>query len=376
MTIKILHAYKDYFPVLGGIENHIRMLVTGLQQSYPEFELSVLTTNTRFQTRAEKIDGINVIKASRIATLASTPISLSLFREMRRQDFDIIHLHFPYPISELAYLFGGKTKHLIITYHSDIVKQKNLLRFYSPFLWKVLRRADVISLSNPNYARSSPYLKHFLDKCVTIPHGVDAGRFAATESTLAQAREIKDRYGTPIILFVGRMRYYKGVEFLIEAMRDINGKALIVGTGPREADLKETATRMGLNDKVFFLGNVPDEMLAGVYHASDVFVLPSTHRSESWGAVQLEAMASGVPVVCTELGTGTSFVNLHGETGFVVPPSDPLALAEAINRLISDPSLRKTLGNNARKRVEADLSVNVMIRKTAELYAGLSSKHA
>ena len=176
-----LARLQGLLPVIGGIENHIRVLCKGLREQYRDFDISVLVTNTGLHTKTEIIDGVEVVKAGRIATFASTPISLSLFTEMRKRDYDIVHLHFPYPMSEMAYLLSGRAKHLVITYHSDIVKQKNLLRLYLPFLWRILKRADVITLSNPNYATSSPYLRHFLDKCVTIPHGVDVSRFESSE---------------------------------------------------------------------------------------------------------------------------------------------------------------------------------------------------
>jgi glycosyltransferase involved in cell wall biosynthesis len=167
---------------------------------------------------------------------------------------------------------------------------------------------------------------------------------------------------------VGLLRYYKGVSYLIEAMQSVGGHLLVVGQGPMGQEWRALAQRLGLGDRVTFLGRVRHEELVALYHACDVFVLPAIHRSESWGAVQVEAMASGKPVICTELGTGTSFVNVHGETGLVVPPSDSVALASALNRLICDSELREAMGRQARERAQAEFSLSSMVRRILQLY--------
>jgi len=353
--------------VIGGIENHIRLICQGLKD-YADIEPTVLVTNRTSRTAIEEIDGTRVIKASRLATVSSAPISLSLFIWMRRLETDITHLHFPYPIGELAYLAVGRSRKMVITYHSDIVRQKYLLQVYKPFLHRVLARADAITVSNPNYIQSSPFLRPLASKCVVIPHGADLSRFAATEAITRRAEAIQQHYAAPLLLFVGLLRYYKGVSFLIQAMQHIQAKLLIVGEGPQRAEWQDLSRQLGLDDKVIFLGRVGDEELTALYHACDVFVLPSIHRSESWGAVQVEAMACGKPVVCTELGTGTSFVNVDGVTGLVVPPQDSAALAAAINHLLADPELRHRMGEAGRARAHKELSAQEMVKQLVQLY--------
>jgi glycosyltransferase involved in cell wall biosynthesis len=373
-TMKVLYVYKDYYPVVGGIENHIRLICQGLRRSFPDVEPTVLVTNTTNQTVEEQIDGVRVIKAARLANISSAPISLSLFSQMRRLEPDITHLHFPYPIGELAYLLGGRSRKMVITYHSDIVRQKYLLQVYKPFMRRLLARADAITVSNPNYIQSSPYLKPLANKCMVIPHGADVSRFAATDATRIKATGIRRRYGNrPLVLFVGVLRYYKGVGYLIEAMRKVDAQLLIVGRGPQGAAWQAQAEQLGLQDKVAFLGRVNDDELLGLCHACDLFVLPSIQRSESWGAVQLEAMACGKPVVCTELGTGTSFVNQNEVTGLVVPPENSDALAGAINRLLADPALRQRLGEAGRARATRDLSVDSMVDQLVRWYRAVLS---
>jgi rhamnosyl/mannosyltransferase len=232
----------------------------------------------------------------------------------------------------------------------------------------LLARADAITVSNPNYIQSSPYLHSLAAKCKVIAHGADLSRFAATETVLGQAEEVRRRYASPLLLFVGLLRYYKGLPFLIEAMSQINARLLIVGQGPQGEEWRALTRQRSLEDRVIFLGCISDQELLALYHACDVFVLPSIHRSESWGAVQVEAMACGRPVVCTELGTGTSFVNLNSITGLVVPPQDSAALAEAINRLLADPELRHRMGEAGRERAQQELSADVMVKRLVQLY--------
>ncbi len=372
--MRVLYIYKDYYPVVGGIENHIRVICNGLR-AYPDIQPTVLVTSRVNKTVIEEIDGVRVIKAARLANVSSAPISLSLFLWARRLDADITHLHFPYPIGEMAYLLGGRSRKMVITYHSDIVRQKTLLRLYNPFLRRLLARADGISVSNPPYIQSSPYLRPLAAKCRVIPFGIDVSRFAPTPETQHRAQQVRRRYdNAPLILFIGVLRYYKGVGYLIQAMSDINARLLIVGQGPQGDEWRALAQQFGLARKVDFLGRVEDDELLGLLHACDVFALPSIYRSESLGIVQLEAMACGKPIVCTELGTGTSFVNIDGVTGFVVPPMDAGALAGAINRLLADPDLRHRMGQAGRERAEREFAAPVMVRRLVDWYTEVLNK--
>jgi glycosyltransferase involved in cell wall biosynthesis len=188
-----------------------------------------------------------------------------------------------------------------------------------------------------------------------------------------RAQDLRQRHAPPLVLFVGLLRYYKGLSFLIEAMPQIPGRLLVVGEGPQGQEWRELTRKLGLEDKVTFLGRVSDEDLVALYHACDVFVLPAIHRSESWGAVQVEAMACGKPVVCTELGTGTSFVNVHGQTGLVVPPRDSAALVQAVGTLLQDEPLRQQMGQRARERAENEFAFTTMVQRLVDLYKGVLS---
>ncbi|BAL99078.1 MULTISPECIES: glycosyltransferase [Caldilinea] len=369
--MRVLYLYKDYFPVLGGIENHIRQLAVGLRGM--GVETQVLVTNTTRRTVQEELDGVPVVKTARLLNLSSAPISLSFYPWLRRleKQIDIAHAHMPYPPGELGQLLCGRSRRFVVTYHSDIVRQRVLGALYRPFLWQVLRRADRIAVSNPVYIQDSPFLRVHADKCRVIHFGVDLERFAQTPTVEAQAARWRARWpGRQLVLFVGRLRHYKGVNVLIDAAARLPDQAefLIVGVGPLAEALHRQAQHSGVAERVHFLGELSDEEVTALYHAADVFVLPSTNRAETFGIVQLEAMACGLPVICTELGTGTSYVNQHGVTGLVVPPNDPEALAAALQQLLEHPEQRRAFGAAGRRRIEQAFTRQEMLRRTLALY--------
>jgi glycosyltransferase involved in cell wall biosynthesis len=371
MGLRILHVYKDYYPVLGGMENHIKMLAESQVQR--GHEVTVLVTHPTSRTHVEDINGVRVIKAGRLATVASAPLSLSLPAWLLRQTADIAHLHFPYPIGEVSQLLFGKAKRAVMTYHSDVVRQRGLLRLYRPLLWQILLHMDRIIATSSNYVASSAYLSRVADRCTIVPLGIELKRFLAPSTPAVQC--IRQRYGSPLLLFVGKLRYYKGLQYLLQAMPELteatSGQSphlLVVGSGPMETEWHGLARNLGLAGRVTFLGEVSDEDLPSYYHASDLFVLPASERSEAFGTVQIEAMASGVPVVCTELGTGTSFVNVHGQTGWVVPARDSTALVQGIRSLLRDPEQMQRMAQAARARAVAEFSLETMVDRVLAVY--------
>lgn len=362
--MKIVHVYKDYYPVLGGIENHVRMVAE--EQARRGHDVTVLVTSRSRRGEVTEANGVRLIKAGRLATVASAPISLSLAGWLRKLPCDITHLHFPYPIGEMAYMAMGRSSRMVITYHSDVVRQKGLLVLYTPLLRRVLQRADRIMPTNQKYVETSAYLRPVAQKCTVVPLGIDLDHFAHADTARVEA--IRRQYGQKLLIFVGRLRYYKGLEYLLRAMPDVAARLLVVGTGPMGKPWKTLAGELGLGDKVVFLGDVDDADLPAYYHASTVFVLPSSQRSEAYGVSMLEGMACGLPAVSTELGTGTSFVNQDGQTGFVVQAADPPALAKAINQLLGDEALRERMGQGAHDRAWGQFSREAMVDRIMGVY--------
>jgi glycosyltransferase involved in cell wall biosynthesis len=370
--LRVLHVYKDYYPpVKGGIEGHMNLLARGLQAR--GVEVRVLVANNCFALQRETIEGVPVTLVPQLGRLASAPITLAFTRWIRElgAKSDILHFHFPNPTAEASYLFSGLEGKVVVTYHSDIVRQRFLKKFYHPLLMRFLGAADAIIATSPRYVESSPILSGFRDKCVVIPLGIDLTRFRLNLERTRKVSGIRARAGERLILFIGRFRYYKGLQVLLKAMEAIDGKLLLIGAGPLEGALRQQVKESGLEGKVVFLGELSDEEVVLHLHACDLFVLPSIQRSEAFGIVQLEAMACGKPVVCTELGTGTSFVNEHGKTGLVVPPSDAALLASSINELLSGREMREAMGDAGRKRVEEHFTRETMVEKTLDLYTSV-----
>ncbi|MBW1782936.1 MAG: glycosyltransferase [Deltaproteobacteria bacterium] len=368
--LKVLQVYKDYYPpVVGGVEGHINLLANGLKDR--GIQVEVLVSNTHAKLETEYINGIRVVKVPQLGRFASAPLNASLSIWVRRlgKDADVIHFHFPNPTGEIASLLAGVGNKIVVTYHSDIVRQARLAKLYSPFLHRFLKGSDVIIATSPNYVHSSEVLHQFRDKCTVIPFGIDMDRFSPDSNTLRQVASIRETYEGPLALFIGKFRYYKGLYVLLEAMKTVQGSLLLVGVGPMESDLKkQVASDNELKDKVFFLGELSDQDIVSHLHACDVFVFPSIFRSEAFGIVLLEAMACGKPLISTELGTGTSFVNQHHETGLVVSPNDVEALAEAINYLFANPEVRKRFGKAARARVEKYFCLDRMVEDVIRTY--------
>ncbi len=362
--MKILHLYKDYFPVEGGIENHIKALAEA--QAARGHQVSVLVTSRSRQTHVETINGVRVVFAARLATISSAPISLALFRQLSREHPDVVHLQFPYPWGELAQYLVGRAGRAVMTYQSDIVRQKYLRVVYAPMMQRVLGRLDAIIATSPNYVESSPVLRPWRKKCVVVPMGIDPTPFL---TTLACPPLGSKPTGSHTLLFVGALRYYKGLNYLLRALPEVpNARLIVVGRGPMEHAWKSLTAELGIAARVDYVGEVANPNLPPYYAGADVFVLPSSERSEAFGLVQLEAMAAGKPVVCTELDTGTSYVNVDGETGFVVPARNPSALASAINRLLGDTELRARMGAAGRARVLREFTLDKMVDRVLDLY--------
>jgi glycosyltransferase involved in cell wall biosynthesis len=351
--------------VLGGIENHVRDLSEALAAR--GHRVTVLVTSLdRHTTTEQPQPGLTVIKAARSLHLASTPLSLAMLRIAGSLRPDLVHLHFPYPPGDLAAMALPRRTPLVVTYHSDIVRQRGLLQVYRPLLELTLRRAARILPTSPNYLVSSPFLRRHAARCAVVPLGIDTDRFARADPRRVAA--IRARYDAPLALFVGRLRYYKGLHILLEAMPSVRGELLIGGDGPERERLERQAAQLGVAERVHFLGEVADEQLPALFQAADVFTMPAHLRAEALGLAQIEALASGLPCVSTELGTGTSFANLHGETGLVVPPGDAPALAAALNTLLADSELRRRFGAAGRQRVAALFTRAHMVDAVEAIY--------
>ncbi|HSH96398.1 MAG TPA: glycosyltransferase, partial [Roseimicrobium sp.] len=324
--MRILELGKFYPPYRGGMETLLRSWSEGFVRSGATVECVV--ANDRPVAIDEVLNGVHVHRLASLGKLFSVSLCPEYVNATRAFPADVWHAHLPNPLADLACLRGDTRVPLVISYHSDIIRQSAVMGMYRPLLHAMLRRADRIVVATPAHIENSPVLPRFRDKCEVIPFGVDLLPYAKTPALLEQAEEYrKQAGGRAILLNIGRLVGYKGQRYLIEAARSLDAVVWIVGTGPLRRELEMLAEEMGVGSRVRFWDDASDSQVAALLHACDVFVLPSITPNEAFGMVQIEAMACGKPVVSCRLPSGVPWVNRDGETGRIVPPADAGALA-------------------------------------------------
>ena len=359
----------------GGLERYVFELGRAL-----EGEVSFVNIVARRGGPPDTARAGETVYAAPLASIGDTPVCPTMpwhaLRRHWREPFDIVHLQFPAdPMAHLSYELLPRTVKRVIGWHSDIVRQRTLLKLYRPLLSHSLRRADAIIAATPAHIASSEQLAPVRDtaRFRVVPYGFDLARFRARP---ALADEIRARHPGRFLLFaLGRHVYYKGFEFLIRALASVPQATLALGgQGPLTGELRGIARDAGVADRVEFVGRIPDRDLPAWYHACDVFCLPSVEPAEAFGIVQVEAMACGRPVLCCNLNNGVNWVNPDGETGLAVPPADPAALAAALSRLHADSALRARLGAAGRQRAFSVFSAEAMARGTLAVYREVLSR--
>ena len=366
--IKVLQIGKYYYPYVGGIETHLYTLINELSQ---KVEIKALVSNIKFKTSIEKDGSVMVYRLATLGSIFSLPLTFSLPIWLKRLKSDILHFHLPNPLAVIAFFLVRPSGKVIITYHNDIIRQCIFLKLFNPLLIRFLKKAEVIIVTSQNLLDSSSVLSRFKDKCKIIPHGIDLSKFILTTEVANSADEIKQKFGSPIILFVGRLVYFKGLEYLFEALKDIDARLLILGEGPVKNKLKKLAGRLGIYNKVVWVGQIQNEKTAAYYYASDALVLPSVLKSESFGIVQLEAFACEKPVISTDLPTGVPYVNLHRKTGLIVAPRDSQAITQAISTLLTSKELAQQYGRQGKERLEHEFTKENMSQAVLRIYYSL-----
>ncbi|HSV36317.1 MAG TPA: glycosyltransferase [Ramlibacter sp.] len=364
--MKILHVYKSYYPdTLGGIEQVIAQLGLGLSALGHENRIYTLSRNPSpaVMTRSEG----EVHRSRTTAEISSNPVSLGALCEFRRQLrwADVVHYQFPWPFADVLHLLWARDKPSIVTYQSDIVRQKWLLRAYTPMMNSFLGSVGLVVATSPEYAGSSSVLAQLCSRVRVIANGVDEASYPRpSEQRLAHWQS---RLGEGFFLFVGVLRYYKGLSTLLAAAKGLRGRIVVAGTGPEADKLRQQADAEGL-DNVHFLGHVSDEDKVCLLQLACGFVFPSHLRSEAFGMSLVEAAMFGKPMISCAIGTGTSYINLDGVTGWTVPPEDAQALREAMHKLADHPRQACEMGRAARLRFEAMFTAQRMARAYDDAY--------
>lgn len=354
-SARILQIGKYYPPDRGGIESHLQVLCHGLSAFA---DVRVLVSSLRAPPGTFFDGPVQVVRNATHLHLAGAPLDPGLPLQIRRAGADLIHLHWPNPQAVVALLASRCHAPLVLTYHSDVVRQRRLGRLFRPLLQRALARSDAIIVSSRRYLDSSRELQRWRARCHVVPFGVPPP--AAADSTAPPALP------QPWVLAVGRLVHYKGFAVLIDSMGYHPAHVVIVGDGPLRGALLQQAQRLGVADRLHLFAQVTD--LTAWYRGASLFVLPSIERSEAFGIVQLEAMSHGLPVINTELDSGVPEVSRHGETGLTVPPGDPVALGGAIAALLADSATRQRFGEAARRRWQTHFTVRRMVDQIVDVY--------
>ena len=328
-----------------------------------------LVSNDRLATQNEVVEGVHVCRTARLGELFSVSLSPGFPLRAIQSSADVWHVHQPNPLADLACLLKRNPCPIVITYHSDIVRQSMAMGVYGALLKRVLDKAWKIVVATPAHLENSPWLKAVSDKVECIPFGIDLSRFSPAKMDRPEVEKMRSSAkGRPIVLNVGRLVSYKGQSFLIESLEWTEAEVWIAGVGPLEKDLRQKAESCGVTDRVKFLGEISDAELISRFHACDVFALPSITKNEAFGIVQAEAMACGKPIVCCDLPSGVPYVNQDKITGLVVPPRDSEGFGRALDRILKDSELKCAMGEAANKRAKAEFDEPVMIDRYLDLF--------
>lgn len=367
--MNILHVYRTYFPdTQGGLEETVRQICANTIPYGARHHIFTLSRNP--DPAILQLPEAEVYRFPLTFEIASCGFSVTGVYGFKKlvEWADLVHYHFPWPYGDLLHFLCHVRKPTLVSYQSDIIRQQGLLQLYSPLQNLFLSSVTKVVTTSPNYLQSSPVLAKLDKEIEIIPNGLDEKGYAAVSDE--KRDKIRERFGTDYFLFIGVLRYYKGLNYLLDAARDAAFTVLIAGSGPLEQELKEQALRLGLQN-VQFLGHVDDDEKNALIHGARAIVFPSCERSEAFGITLLEGAMFAKPLITADIGTGTTYINKDGETGLVIAPKDHVSLRTAIETLYSDKDLAMRLGEGARKRFESLFTGQEMGRRYAGVYCDL-----
>lgn len=382
---KMLQVNKLYPPYVGGIERFVRILS---EEQCKFAEVDALVCQVKGKKEVTVQEGVKVTRASCIGIYYSMPLSLQFLTEFRKtcNDYDVITLHTPFPLANVALWLSGYKGKVVFWWHSDIIRQKKLEFLYKPFLDYTLRRSDVVVAATEGHVIHSEYLSRFKEKCVIIPYPVEDYMVEQGDAYLEQKRQeqisqeqISHEQASQVekvnFLYVGRLVYYKGCDYLLRAFKEANlsnATLTLVGDGVLYPELKAMVEEFGIQDKVIFLRDTSDEELVDEYKKCHVFVLPSVEPSEAFGIVQIEAMAFGKAVINTNLKSGVPRVGVHGVTGLTIEPRSEQELVEAMTDLYDNREKRQAMGMAGKQMVDEKYTSRCFFENIKETYGNLT----
>ncbi|MCK5547779.1 MAG: glycosyltransferase family 4 protein [Thermoplasmata archaeon] len=372
--MRIIQVAPYFHPHIGGVESHVMSLSEELVRR--GHDVYVLTARLPGTKTSETLNGIKVLRSKPLVIWFKTPVIPGIKKSIKRLNGDVVHSHSPPPLPSYyaAEASRGSGTPFLITYHCDLEISSPIGGFVTEFYRRTygastIRKSDRVIVTTVTYGATSRTVWNA--NPVVIPNMVDIERFKPIPGNKELKAELGLPEDRPTVLFVGRLTRHKGVEYILEASRDIDAKFIVIGGGEYEAELKDIAKSLKVGGKVSFAGKVPDSRISKYLSASDVLVLPSTSRLEAFGIAALEAMASGTPVIISNI-PGVREVITDGEEGLLVEPMNPEDLAAKISLILGDENKRKTMGQKARKKVEQHFSVEKVTDKIEKVYEELS----
>jgi rhamnosyl/mannosyltransferase len=367
--LRILQTYKVYPPDVHGGISEVMARISQLRTM--SHDVRILVARDRGWARRYVHDDTPVEAVASLGQLMSMPIAPGFPFALKRatRNCDVLALHVPFPLSDFALLFGvPENLGVVLHWHSEIAGARSQLPFIETMLRKTVQRSDRIVVTDQAMIHASPFLSKVADKCDVVPYGVDVD-FWSKLSSDEEAEIARIRAQHPrLVISIGRLVPYKGYPVLIEAMRQVDAELVLIGEGSQGESLKTQARQLGLDDRVHFKGYLSRAQMKLYLHAARLFVLPSISEAEGFGIVQVEAMASGLPVINTNLNTTVPLIARHESEGLTVEVGDAQALAQAINRLLGDPALAARLADNGRRRAQASYSNEAFVKGMQEVY--------
>lgn len=376
--MRVLHFAKYSFLRTGGMERHVEVLTRALAAR--GVDVTVLSYDPSGTAAPRSEDGVRVEPVPTLANVSSQSLAPRLVTRSRRlaheQRFDVVHQHWPDPFAHLAASMVPGRPAQVVSWHTDILRQRVLGPLYQTLAPLTLVRPDAVigathaHLKSLQIARFAPP-----ERCHVIPFGIDVRPFAPTPQVLNDAGALRAKHGGgPLVFALGRHVYYKGFDVLIRAMAHVPAVLLLGGEGPLTPMLRQQATALGA--KVKLVGNIPEAQLPSYFYACDVFCLPSVVQTEAFGLVQAEAMACGKPLVNTALGNGVNELAPNDICALTVAPGDDDALAGALRKVLSESVTAMRLGAAGRNRVNTSFTVDAMAKETLALYETVSRHRA
>ncbi|MGE4317487.1 MAG: glycosyltransferase [Deferribacterales bacterium] len=371
--MRILHVGKYQFEKRGGIETLTYQLCRKLIDH--AYDVRVLCSSEGNKTAVETYDNIPCVRAATWIVVGSAPICPFQFIYFlkNRKKFDLLHVHLPNPFVTFFLLLAGTGAKIVVHWHADVIKQKYLFKLYRPFLKMFLKRVDRIIATSPNYFEASSALREYRDKVSVITMGLDEPQKASAELV----DKWKDRFGRKkIILSIGRLIYYKSYDVLIRAASHLSDDyhVVIVGKGEDKHSLENLVEKQA-KGRVSLLSDINDNDKNALLEACDIFVLPSSYRSEAFGLVQVEAMQFAKPLVCCDIqGSGVSYVNKDGVSGLVTPVGDDKKMAEAIAAICGNEDIYRKFSEGSYSRYMELFRADAMVEKIEDLYKEIMEK--